>query len=309
MPESRRVIDIREMGDDFRKALYAIDVRRYDLAIEILHQILSSKPENSMAFYTLGRIYTLKKQHTKALEALRETLRLDATNSYAHALYGAVLSEVDKGLYVSAEEEMRTAIRLDPSNPYTHYIYANFLLDRKKDNKQAREHCSKALELDPADVKYHWQSGRIHLAEGDVEQAEAAFRHGLSLDPEDALLHNSYGALLFNQRHCPQEAYEHFRIASMRKPDNPEYQKNLQLALRTKSGIYQFFWRYGLMRRKQGKINLLVTIALFLGLYICWKTAADMPIFMSVVLVILYGLSLDFIVYLALVNGKRRKRK
>ncbi len=240
MPESRRITDIREMGDDLKKADYAIEVRRYTLAIEIMQRVLSNQPDNSMAFYTMGRAYTLNKQPQQAREALRETLRLDASNAYAHALYGYLLQQQYHDF--QAEEEMQTAIQLEPSNSYAHYTYANFLLDRNKNLARAREHNAKAMELDPADVNLHWQLGRINAAEGKIEEAEAAFRHGLSLDPENALIHNAYGALLYNHKRRPKEAFEHFRIALQQNPDDRGIRSNFVLALKAKNRFYRFGW-------------------------------------------------------------------
>ncbi len=215
MPVSRRRSEIQEMGEEeYQRAEYALNVRRYDLAIEIMQRILSVHPENSVAFHTIARAYTHKKMTDRAIEAIRESLRLDPTNSFAHSLYGALLKE--KGDYGRAEYELLMAIRTDPSNHLAHYIYADFLLEQKKNIPLSRWHCLKALELYPDDEKYHWMMGRIFAAEGNLDQAETAYRNALRLEPEDTRTHNSYGALLFNQRHDPRAAFEHFRIAVIR---------------------------------------------------------------------------------------------
>ena len=87
MPVDKKRADILQLGDELHRAEYAIDVRRYDLAIEIMHQFLSTNPENSIAFYTIARAYMLKGEGQKAVAAFKETLRLDPANSNAHALY------------------------------------------------------------------------------------------------------------------------------------------------------------------------------------------------------------------------------
>ena len=77
MPISKKRADILELGDEIRKAEYAINVRRYDLAIEMMQRFLSTHPENSIAFYTIARAFTLKGEQQKASAAYKETLRLD----------------------------------------------------------------------------------------------------------------------------------------------------------------------------------------------------------------------------------------
>lgn len=299
MPESRRATDIREMGDDFKKAVYAIEVRRYDLAIEIMQRVLSSQPDNSMAFYTMGRAYTLNKQPQQAREALRETLRLDANNAYAHALYGHLLQEQYHDF--QAEEEMLRAIQLEPSNSYTHYVYANFLLVRNKNLARAREHNVRAMELDPADTKLHCQLGQIYAAEGKIEEAEAAFRHGLSLDPENALIHNGYGALLYNQKRRPKEAFEHFRIALLQNPNDLEIRRNFALALKAKSRFYRLFWYCTPMLRKLIKMFQYVVLAAIVVIVILFLIAMDVPCLAPFAMAALC-LILLFIIYIITIN-------
>lgn len=264
MPVSRRQAEIQEMDEEYEKAEYALNVRRYDLAIDIMQRILSVHPENSVAFHTIARAYTLKKMNGRAIAAIRESLRLDPTNSFAHSLYGALLKEERD--YERAEYELLTAIRADPSNHLAHYIYADFLLEQKKNLPLAKVHCFKALELYPEDVKYHWMAGRIFAAERNLDQAEVAYKHALRLEPEDARTHNSYGALLFNQKHDPRAAFEHFRIAVMQNPEDPGYRKNFLLALKAKHKYYSLFWYYSVAVRSAGCAGYLVRYFVILTL-------------------------------------------
>ncbi len=297
------------MGEEeYQRAEYALNVRRYDLAIEIMQRVLSVHPENSVAFHTIARAYTHKRMTDRAIEAIRESLRLDPTNSFALSLYGALLKE--KGDYGRAEHELLMAIRTDPSNHLAHYIYADFLLERKKNIPLSRWHCLKALELYPDDEKYHWMMGRIFAAEGNLDQAETAYRNALRLEPEDTRTHNSYGALLFNQRHDPRAAFEHFRIAVMQNPDNPDYRKNFLIALKAKHKYYSLFWHYSLMVRGAGCMGFLIRYFVFYLLFgLCsaclalvgWAVTQENP-FLIIVGVILSILSSLLFLYFLFAN-------
>lgn len=291
--------DIVELADDLQRANYAISVRRYDLAIEIMQRMLSEFPENSVAFYTLGRAYILKKQYIQAIDVFQETLRLEPTNSLAHTLYGWTLHLI--GQHERGEAEARSGVELDPANSYPYYIYALILLERRKNMAAAREQCSRALEMKPEDAKYHWLLGRICAQEGLIEQAEIAYRQALSIDPEDAFIHCSYGVLLLNQKRQPREAYEHFRIALMAAPDNADIKRNFFIALKAKHKFYWLSWHYGLLLKKLGRARILffvVPLVLVQIVRLLPENNVTMPILLVVICLLLI-----FYLYMYTVNS------
>ena len=280
MPINRRATELREMGDDIKRADYAISVRRYDLAIEIMRGVLSQYPENSLAFYTIARAYVFKKMPDKAIEAIRESLRLDPTNSHAHTIYGSLL--LDKKQPQQAEEEIKAALSLNPQNHLAYYVYAIYYLDHKKAAQAAKDNCYHALDLDASDVRYHCMLGRVLAAEGDLVQAEATYLRALKLDPENARVHNSYGVLLLNQRLDAQRAYEHFRLALMQTPDDAEIRKNLLLALKAKNRFYWLFWRYAMLRRRLRWSYVFPLVAIVIAVQLPWALAVQIPLLMPV---------------------------
>jgi cytochrome c-type biogenesis protein CcmH/NrfG len=297
VPINRRAEELREMGDELKRAEYAISVRRYDLAIEIMRRVLSQHPENSLAFYTIARAYVFKKMPDKAIEAIRESLRLDPTNSQAHTIYASLL--LDKKLPQPAEEEIKAALALDPHNSLAYYVYAIYYLDHRKNVQAAKEYCYRALNLDTNDVRYYWMLGRVFAAEGNVAQAEATYLHALQLEPENARVHNSYGALLYNQIHDAQRAYEHFRLALMQSPNDEEIRKNLLLALKAKNRFYWLFWRYALLRRQLGWRYIFLVLAI---LMLPWLLAPQIPLLMIPLATLLTLCYVLFVVYALTVN-------
>lgn len=278
----RRSNEIREMGDDYQRAEHALNVRRYDQAIEIMQRVLSNNPDNSVAFHTIARAYSLKKMPDKAIEAIRTSLSLDPTSSYAHGLYGSLL--MDEKHYGQVEQEFNTAIALDPINHLAFYLYAIYWLDHKKNIVKAKEYCSKALEMDSADVRYHWMFGRIYATEGKTAEAEKIYLHALSMDPENSRVHNSYGVLLLNKKTDAKAAYEHFRTALMLAPEDEEARKNLQIAVKAKNPWYRPVWYYSLLRRRWGGAYAIFVVLFFLGAFwsiqnpatAVWVTLLDM---------------------------------
>src|SRR5258708_27165126 len=249
MPPNKFRADVLEMGDELEKAEFALQARRYDLAIDLMRKELSAHPENTAAFYTSARAYVLKRNTPAAINALRESLRLDPDNSSSHMLYGTLLR--DTGNFAQAEQEFLTSLSINPAGHYTHFVYASFLLHQKKNIAQAREHISIALALDASNAKYHLVLGRVLAEEGNLDEADKEYQRALSLDPDDYLVLNSYGAHLLNKKNRPAEAFEFFRQAMMRNPNDPDVKKNLLLALKVKHKFYSPFWQSSLFVRKK----------------------------------------------------------
>lgn len=295
MTSSRKRADILELGDEIRRAEYAISVRRYDLAIEIMQRFLSTHPENSIAFYTIARAYTLKGEQQKAIATYIETLRLDPNNSMSHALYASQLKDMKH--YPLAEHEAMIAIQLDPTNHLAHYIYANIFLKEKKETTKAIQHSLRALELAPEKADYHVTLGSLLASTGNIPAAEAEFQRALNIDPENEYAHNSYGVLLLNQKHAPQEALKHFRIALMQTPNNEAIRRNFFIALKAKNKFYALFLNYTYLRRKMGKAYILLPLGLFAFVWLLSASSVTAPI-----AGLMYGLYGLFVLYLLTVN-------
>lgn len=298
----RRGNEIYEMGDDYQRAEHALNVRRYDQAIEIMQRVLSKNPDNSVAFHTIARAYSLKKMPDKAIEAIRASLALDPTSSYAHGLYGSLL--MDERQYRQVEQEFHTAITLDPTNHLAFYLFTIYWLDHKKNIAKAKEYCSKALEMDSADVRYHWMFARIYAAEGKTAEAEKIYLHALSMDPENSRVHNSYGVLLLNQKNDAKAAYEHFRTALMLSPEDEEARKNLQIAVKAKNPWYRPVWYYSLLRRRWGGAYAIFVVLFFVGVFwsiqnptaAVWVTLLDTLFLLFMLYCVIVALLFNFLV-------------
>lgn len=258
--------DRLDMGDEYQKAEYALQARRYDLALQIAHKALSEHPENSLAFVIIARAYVYKKNPPEAMRAIREALRLNPDNSYAHMLYGVLLRDALK--YREAEQELLAALQLNPFDHNAHYFYASFLLSQKKDVRGARLHATKALELVPDDARYHVMFGAVLAQEGKSDEAEQEYRRALSLDPDNPAILNSYGSYLLQRKADPEQALEFFRQALMRNPDDDSIRRNFLVALHGRHKVYSLFWKYSLLMRKMGRWRWLAFVAVFAVMYL-----------------------------------------
>jgi Tfp pilus assembly protein PilF len=239
MPPNKFHGDVLEMGDELEKAEFAIHARRYDLAIQLMRKELIAHPENAVAFYTIARAYKLKRIRYAAFDAICESLRLDPSVSNSHMLYGHIL--MDLGIFDKAEQEFLTSFSINPANHHAHYLYAHFLLHKKKKIAKAREHISIALAMDASNANYHVVMGGVLAAEGKLDEAEKEYLRALSLDPDDYIILNDYGVHLLNRKNRPAEAFEFFRQAMLRNPNDPRFENNLLLAVKSKHKFVSLF--------------------------------------------------------------------
>ena len=248
--------------EHYNRATYALQVRRYDLAIDLMQKVLSVDPDSSAAYQIIARSYLLKEDIEAAMRACYQALTLDPDDDFNHALYGFLLAE--KGRIKEGEGEFKIALELGPESDITHYWYANFLLNKKKDKQGALTHIKHALELDPSDADYHVLLGDVLDEMGDVEGSERAYREALNLEPESWTAHNNYGSLLLNRMKKPGEALQQYKEALRQDPNNKATRENLFLALKAKNKFYALFWQYSLWASQ----NRTIWIAIIVGMLI-----------------------------------------
>lgn len=293
MPIHKFRADVLEVRDELRKAEAALDVRRYDLAIEILHEMLRGHPENSAVFYTLARAHVYKKAYVEALRAVQESLRLDPGSSQSHTLHGNILSNM--GRFNEAEAAYRASLALVPTNAYTHYMYAALLVDKRRDPARAYGHASKALELDPATALHHVTMAKILGLQKRFLEADLEFSRALGLDPENSIVRRVYGWYLLYQRNKPVEAFEHLRRAVQLDPHDAGAHKNLQVALKAKQKWYRLNWfiSFHLYRRYGKFIAILIIWSLLLmknELDGIWSTNTLYQVIQGLCLLLLFAL-------------------
>lgn len=87
-----------------------------------------------------------------------------------------------------------------------------------------------ALEIDPGRADVHYNLGRLLSDRGDLDGAEAEYRRTVELDPGFAPGHLNLGSVLMDQGR-PEEAVEEFRQAAWSNPSLTLAQRNLATAL------------------------------------------------------------------------------
>ena len=167
-------------------------------------------------------------------------------------LYGPESSDEMGDLWVQVvprREEELPALKLDFAQKETAARLAGyrFKLDRNPEDEQALfslagmlaelgerdeaiRHLEKAVRIRPAFALALSDLGRLHLLNGDVEQATGFFGEAIEASPELPQAHHNLGTVLLAQRN-PDEAETHFRRALEEWPGFAEAHYGLGEAL------------------------------------------------------------------------------
>jgi tetratricopeptide (TPR) repeat protein len=180
--------DPEEPANKLNGAVLAAEFFDFDLALQLIGQVLGATPDEPVAWALKGRALVGLKLAEEAKAA-----EVEKRGDHARA---KELRKRAKGRVDEAASALREVARLRPSDPRAWYEYAKFLFTHGR-LKDAGDAYGRAVAADPP-LKLAWyQKGVCHQMLEEVDPAIDAFSRGLSLDRRDA------GGV-------------HFRIAAMR---------------------------------------------------------------------------------------------
>ena len=264
--------------------------------------------ERALVFSDVGR-------PTDAEQALREALRADPDDAFAHVMLALVLSEL--GRPGDALDSAETAIGLAPEFPLAHTARAQALLALER-YKQAEAAVVEAIRLEPEEEQGHIVHSAILAARGRWPDALAAAEKALSLDPDSetarglrayalamsergpdwedaaratlaAAPESAVAHALAGQAHLlrgrERDAVEHFHEALKLDPGSEGAQAGLAQALKAAHPLFRPFFRFFVW---QERLSTGWKIALTFGPLVvvrALRPAADNPVVIAVVVV------------------------
>jgi len=125
------------------------DLGNYIKAIEAYIQVIRINPNNSLAYYSLGRDYGLLDLYKDAIEAFKQAIRIDPECVDAYNLLGVTYVQLD--LYKDAIETYKQAIRIDPNDADSHVgLGFSYFLIGDKNSALDEYKILKELDIDKA---------------------------------------------------------------------------------------------------------------------------------------------------------------
>ncbi len=159
-----------------------------DQAIVELQKAVALDPTLGKAQFNLAEAYRDSPSYGTArqIEQLRKIIAMTPEFGRAHLALGKAL--LHDGKVADAVTELREAARLDPSSGEAHY-QLGLALARSGQKEEATAEVKKGRELSAADdrnqnAEIDVSEGRAALLKGELQQAEAKFRHASKLQPD-----------------------------------------------------------------------------------------------------------------------------
>lgn len=189
-------------------------------ALESARRAAALEPESSEAHSTLGvalwnaqvlgqppgwiRLSRLRRQggvSEPALSALRESLRLDPSDTGTHVTLARML--LDLGRLKTAETHLQAALQQEPHSQAAHLGLARLALRRKRP-AQAEQHTREVLAQDPQSLRALELLAQAQLKRRQPEQAFRSALAAVKLDPANVYAQAQFRALL--DGYLPQPA-------------------------------------------------------------------------------------------------------
>ena len=149
-------------------------------------QALDADPSYALAHAGLADTYAFGGTRTLDLaeKHAREALRLDENLAEPHATLG-FLQMFSRWEWAEAEKELKRALELNPNYATAHQWYAIYHACRGR-TSEAVARMQQAVELDPLSPAINADLGQMYFFARDYNQALAACRRALELDPNNS---------------------------------------------------------------------------------------------------------------------------
>ncbi|MEO6364891.1 MAG: tetratricopeptide repeat protein [Luteimonas sp.] len=202
------------------------EAESYEESIGLLKEALGIDPAFVAALNLLTNIYSAQaalglipaeQGFRLARETANKTIALDPGDGYAHALL-ALISFVHDGDTAAAARQMQRALSLDPDSLN--------ILGGAEDIAKSLGHVDEAVALneymvarDPMLSNAYSQLGLAYVQAGRLDEAIAACRTALAMEPEQIITHYTIGTALLRKGNAQaaltefgQEPFEAFRL-------------------------------------------------------------------------------------------------
>ena len=143
--------------------------------------------ESPIAHALLSFLYTLTRQHEKAIEESERSIALGPNSADAHAWYGFNL--VYYGDYAKAISLFEKALRLNPFPPSWYFLFLGTAYSFSRRYDEAISACKKAVYKEPSNVFAHIGLAGAYAAAGREKEARAQSEEVLRIDPNFSLEH------------------------------------------------------------------------------------------------------------------------
>ncbi|MDY7009082.1 MAG: tetratricopeptide repeat protein, partial [Cyanobacteriota bacterium] len=217
---------------------------RNEVAIQLLNQVITLRPNSSQAYSNLGNILRDEGRIEEAIEYYQKAISLEPNDSSNYSKLGNILK--NEGRLEEALAHYQKAISLEP-NDSSNYSNLGFIFLQKKQIESAIANYEKSLFLDPSNPKTNFNLGVAWQNQGDLSKSGTYYQQAISLQPDYAQAYNNLG-FIFQEQGNFTASIASYQKAIELEPHFPTSHLNLSLILLLtgdfKSGFQEYHWRW-----------------------------------------------------------------
>jgi eukaryotic-like serine/threonine-protein kinase len=174
-------------------------------ARDYFHQAIEKDPNYAQAYVGLADYYDVAPEYTptpssealpKARAAAQKALSIDDTLADAHATLADTYTT--EWNWSAAEKEFKRALEINPNSAHTHKLYWLYLSGLGRQEEAIAE-ISRALRLDPLNLKYIENLGQEYGNGKQYDLAIEQFKKVIEMDPSFASAHTDLGSTYLEQ--------------------------------------------------------------------------------------------------------------
>ena len=190
-----------------------------------------SNPSNKI-LYDIGNIYKKFKNYKKAIEYYSKVLSKINNDSviFADILYRRGGAFERMGNYEKADNDLLKSLEIRPDDPYSLNYLAYSWLERNHKIDEAIQMLEKAYAGKENDPYITDSVGWGYYLIGDYQRAEKYLRRAVELMPEDPIVNDHYGDVLWQLNRKMQASYFWKNVLSFEDTDE-DIKKNIQLKM------------------------------------------------------------------------------
>ena len=158
---------------------------RYEESIAAFKKALSIDPSYSEAQNYLGRVYSLLGEHDKALAAYQAALKNPQYSTPEKPYWNIGLLYIREKDYPKAVDALKNALRVNPNLVAVHTLLGE-VYAKMGDTRKAVSAYRKVIEIRPNDINAHYNLACIYQKAGEAALADAAFDKVIALLPDVA---------------------------------------------------------------------------------------------------------------------------
>ncbi len=223
--QSLKVLELFDSKDDLyywfkikQEAKIITEKKNRDEALKYIEtNFRNIKNPSTKVLFDLATIYKNSKKYDKAIDLYTSVMNLTEKDSlnYADLLYRRGGSFERIGEYEKSDKDLLDALKLIPNNSYVLNYLAYSWLERNQDVNKAILMLEKAYKENENDPYIIDSVGWGYFLTGKYKDAEKYMRRALELMPDDPIVNDHYGDILWKLNRKIQAQYFWNRVLKM----------------------------------------------------------------------------------------------